>query len=183
MTRQIKDETKGVSHAAWMSDLKTLLGKTKIGFLATQGERTPETSMTPYAIHPSKGEVVLHLSSLAKHSKNVKKHAEVGLMICMPEHDVEMDKTASVLGLARLSLTGRLKLISAEQDLSQIDAGDEAYQAAYLQKIPEAEPLFSFADFRLYKLEVDSVFFVGGFGRARKVSLADWLKVTEVVAK
>jgi len=152
----------------WQSEIQALLNIARIGFLATQGEQSPETSMCPYAMY--QGDIVLHLSDLAKHSKNIMQSHAVGFMICTPE-----PMNGSPLALPRMSFTGVIQPIS-NQDKAN-------YQQAYIQHIPDAQPLFSFADFRLYKLEVDSVFFVGGFGQARKVSLADWLKVTEVVAK
>lgn len=143
----------------WQQGITSLLANTHIGFLATQGEQTPETSMAPYTIF--QGDVVLHLSSLAKHSKNIKKNAHVGFMICSPETTAD-----SPLALARLSFTGILQAVP-EQD-------KQGYQQAYLANIPDAAPLFSFPDFTLYRLNTQSIFWVGGFGQARTVSKQTW---------
>jgi putative heme iron utilization protein len=148
-----------MSDNTWQNDIQTLLKHTRIAFLSTQGEHSPETSMAPFAVY--EGNIVLHLSGLARHSQNIQNHAQVGLMICTPE-----SPESSPLALPRLSITGNIKTVSQEQQTM--------YQQAYLDKIPDAEPLFSFPDFTLYTLQPETVFWVGGFGKARKVPLETW---------
>ena len=143
----------------WQQGITSLLASTHIGFLSTQGEKTPETSMTPYAIF--QGDVVLHLSGLAKHSKNIQQHAEAGFMICTPE-----SLNSSPLSLARLSFTSVLEAVPEQEK--------QVYQEAYLSHIPDAEPLFSFPDFTLYRLHIESIYWVGGFGKARKIAKGTW---------
>ncbi len=143
----------------WKNDIQNLIANTHIAFLSTQGEYSPETSMAPYAV--CEGNIVLHLSGLARHSQNIQNHAQIGLMICTPE-----SPESSPLALPRLSITGIIKAVSKEHQAT--------YQQAYLDKIPDAEPLFSFPDFTLYRIKVDSVHWVGGFGKARKIPLATW---------
>ncbi len=145
--------------ADWQQGLTSLLAHTHIGFLATQGQQTPETSMAPYAIF--QGDIILHLSGLAKHSKNIEKNAHVGFMICTPEH-----ASSSALALARLSFTGILQVVPEQEK--------HAYQQAYLASIPDAAPLFSFPDFTLYRLNIDTIFWVGGFGQARTLTKQTW---------
>ncbi len=143
----------------WKNDIQSLIASTHIAFLSTMGERSPETSMCPYAILNS--DIVLHLSGLAKHTKNIQNNTNVGLMICTPE-----TPDSSPLALARISFTGII------EPVPQAEQG--TYQQAYLKHIPDAEPLFSFPDFTLYRIKVDSVHWVGGFGKARKIPLATW---------
>jgi len=143
----------------WKIDIQTLLTRTRIAFLSTQGDASPETSMCPYAVF--KGDIVLHLSGLARHSQNIQNHAQVGLMICTPE-----TPDSSPLALPRLSITGIIKAVSEEHQT--------ACQQVYLDKIPDAEPLFSFPDFTLYTVQPEALFWVGGFGKARKIPLETW---------
>ena len=143
----------------WKNDIQSLIASTHIAFLSTMGERSPETSMCPYAI--LNGDIVLHLSGLAKHTKNIQSNPGVGLMICTPEAP-----ESSPLALARISFTGMIEPVPQNKQ--------NIYQQAYLNKIPDAEPLFSFPDFTLYRIKVDSAHWVGGFGKARKVPLATW---------
>jgi len=144
---------------SWQQDILTVLDSTHIAFLSSQGKTGPETSMTPFAVYEDS--ILLHLSELAKHTKNIKQHPEVGLMICTPE-----TKDISPLALPRLSLQGNIHKISA------LDAN--VAKDTYLAKLPDAEPLFSFSDFSIYQMKVHHVHWVGGFGKARKVSIETW---------
>jgi len=136
--------------------IQILLNHTHIGFLSTQGNNSPETSMCPYAIHH--GDILLHLSSLAKHSKNIAQKNRVGFMICTPETE-----HTSLLSLPRLSFTGCIKPIQNNQA-----------QRCYLNKIPDSESLFSFSDFSLYYIQVEKIYWVGGFGKAQHMTKEIW---------
>jgi hypothetical protein len=143
----------------WQQGIQALLHSTHIGFLSSQGESSPETSMCPYAAY--RGDIVLHLSGLAKHSKNIEQHPQVGFMVCTPE-----TKADSPLALPRISLTGMIEVVPQTEQ--------QAYQQAYTHHIPDAVPLFSFPDFTLYRIQIDNVQWIGGFGKARKVPLQTW---------
>ncbi len=148
---------------SWMQGVQQLLIESRISFLASMGEHGPETSMAPFAIH--EGKILLHLSSLAKHTRNIERKANIGMMICTPER---LDD--SPLALPRLSLQGKATHVDDE------DMADE--KLAYLKRIPDAEQLFSFADFCLFQLTPSHIYWVGGFGKARKVSLQQWQALT-----
>jgi len=139
--------------------IRDLLGGSRAAFLATAGESGPESSMAPFAMYA--GNPLLHLSDLARHTKNLRACPQAGLMICTPEQDGE-----SVLALPRLSFQGTVT-----------EVGEEALAGAretYLQRVPEAEQLFTFADFRLLCLHVERIYWIAGFGSAREISLASW---------
>jgi putative heme iron utilization protein len=149
----------------WKGGVRRLFEKYAVGFLATQGEFSPETSMTPFAI--DRGDILLHLSTLARHTKNIQQRAEVGFMVCTPESEAD-----SPLALSRISFQGCVALVP--------DAELESAKAVYLSRIPDAEPLFDFSDFSLFRLRVTDVFWVGGFGSARKIGLKTWQKECSV---
>ena len=151
----------------WPQDIAELLGRCRTGFLATQGRDGPESSMAPYALHD--GGILLHLSNLARHTSNITAHATAGLMICTPE--TAMD---SPLALPRLSLQGCVTPVSSGEV--------KAARQAYLHAIRDAEPLFGFADFRLYRLDPDRIHWVGGFGRACDIPQSAWKKVCANIA-
>ena len=144
---------------SWQEEVSQLLQQCRIGFLATQGEHSPETSMAPFAIY--QGNIILHLSTLARHTKNIERQNAVGFMVCMPE-----TATHSPLSLPRLSFQGNIMPVPS--------VAFEAAKQTYLKHIPAAEPLFSFADFRLFQVTPSHIQWVGGFGSARKVSLKNW---------
>ena len=140
-------------------DIITVLNSTNIAFLSTLGKMGPETSMTPFAIHQDN--ILIHLSQLAKHSKNIAANPRVSIMVCTPE-----SSGVSPLALPRISLQGRATRVS-EKNIA-------IAKATYLAKIPDAEPLFSFSDFELYQFDIHDVYWIGGFGSARKISLDTW---------
>jgi len=143
----------------WKQAIQALLQSTQIAFLSTMGKKSPETSMCPYAVLNS--DIVLHLSGLAQHSKNIQTHQQVGLMICTPE-----TKASSPLALPRISFTGTIKQVEESEQ--------EPCQEAYLNHIPDAQPLFAFPDFKIYRIQVAEIKWVGGFGKARKIPLETW---------
>lgn len=146
----------------WRSSIQTLLASSRVAFLSTLGEHAPETSMAPYAMQC--GDVLLHLSGLARHAANIVRDRRIGLMICTPEA-----ATDSPLALPRLSLSGLVTAIP--------ESGLQRARHTYLQRIPEAEPLFSFPDFRLYYLGVEKIHWVGGFGNARSIPRQAWYEM------
>jgi len=152
----------------WQHGVQTLLSQSRVCFLATEGSHGPETSMAPYAVH--QGKILLHLSQLARHSANIKLSPEIGLMICTPE-----TLASSVLALPRLSLQGSVIPVSDEQ--FEAFKTFESAKAAYLKRIPDAEPLFSFGDFTLFQFTPVFIHWVGGFGKARKLTPAQLASV------
>jgi len=143
----------------WQKEIALLLQQCHIGFLATTGKYGPETSMTPFAMH--QGNIILHLSSLARHTQNIFNQANVGFMVCTPESEHK-----SPLALPRLSLQGKIEPVPT--------ACLNASKEAYLKRLPDAEQLFSFADFKLFHILPSHIQWVGGFGAAKKVSLETW---------
>ena len=137
----------------WQKEVALLLCQCRSGFFATMGEHGPETSMAPFAIY--QGNIILHLSTLARHTKNIERQNTVGFMVCTPE-----TASSSPLALPRLSFQGNIMPVPSEKF--------EAAKQVYLKHIPDAEPLFSFADFRLFQIVPSHIQWVGGFGSARK---------------
>ncbi|PIP03154.1 MAG: hypothetical protein COX55_01415 [Zetaproteobacteria bacterium CG23_combo_of_CG06-09_8_20_14_all_54_7] len=148
-----------MSQRAHREEIRDLIGASRAAFLATIGEHGPESSMAPFAIYA--GNPLLHLSGLARHTKNLNASPQAGLMVCTPERDGE-----SVLALPRLSLQGHVAVVVGE--------GLAQAREAYLQRIPEAEQLFAFADFRLFCLQVERIYWIAGFGSAREIPLLSW---------
>ena len=145
--------------ADWKEQLTALVASVRIGFLATEGSEGPEASMAPFSLH--RGDVLIHLSRLAQHSRNLQHQHRLGLIICSPETAAD-----SPLALPRVSLKGEAEMLIGQEALPA--------WAAYLSRIPEAEPLFSFPDFRLFRVRVAQARWVGGFGKARTLSSQTW---------
>ncbi|MCP5142402.1 MAG: pyridoxamine 5'-phosphate oxidase family protein [Gammaproteobacteria bacterium] len=127
--------------------------------LATVTEQGPEASHVAFVAEPDFGAMLLHLSGLAAHTRNLSDDPRASLAI--GEADCERGDPQT---LARLSLHGHIEKLARDTP---------AYSAArqcYLARIPTAEALFGFADFSLFRLVVERGRLVGGFGRARDFS-------------
>lgn len=123
--------------------------------------------MVPFALDC--GVPLLHLSGIARHSRNLAVDARAGLMICTAEQEGQ-----SVLALPRLSVQGVVEAVR-ERDLGRA-------KESYLRRLPEATPLFELPDFRLFSLQLQRIYWIAGFGAARELSLQGWQRMWGGVA-
>lgn len=144
----------------------TLISTHRWAALASVDARhRPCASMVAYSFEPDSVSLLLHLSSLARHTRNLLENPQASLVISEPEC-IDSDPQT----LARLSITGSAAIIPKD---------GEAYQLArrhYLQRLPDAAPRFDFADFSLFRLTIDDARFVGGFARAYRYSRDELLE-------
>lgn len=123
--------------------------------LATQGPEGPEASWVAYVPEADFGGFLLHLSTLAAHTRNLLADPRAGLAISEPERDGEDPQT-----LARVMIQGRIVVLSRNS---------EDYQEAsrrYQEQLPGSASRFEFGDFLLLRLTPARIRFVGGFARA-----------------
>ena len=138
---------------------RTLLAATRTATLATVSLDPvgfPFGSLVAYAVDEV-GRPLLCLSDLAEHSRNLADDPRASLMA------VETGD-GDPLALARVTVLGPV-----------VELHDDAREAAlrtYRERHPGAF-YATFADFRLYRLDVASVRYVGGFGRMSWVSADD----------
>lgn len=147
-----------MGHFAVLRDL--LLGR-GVAALATLHDDRPFASMVPFAATTvgSRVRLVVHVSGLASHTRDMRTHANVCLLITAAE-------SAGVppQALPRVSIPAVAEFVPA-------DTPDHAaLKAAYLEKFPDAEPLFGFADFALVALVPTSARLVAGFARAHTLA-------------
>lgn len=142
--------------AQFRGAMVALLAAERWGALATSDSNAlPEASMVAYVWEEGSRSIYLHLSRLAAHTSNLLRRPQAALVV--GEAD---DRRADPQTLARLSLSGAVELLERSSP-----AYDRA-RALYLARLPEAERLFAFGDFQLFRLEVERLRFVAGFGRA-----------------
>jgi heme iron utilization protein len=139
--------------------LRTLLETRPVAALATIHNGEPAASMVPFAILPGGTSLVVHVSRLATHTKDMLAHPGVALLVT-----ASLEPGASPLALPRASVQGHARVCETES------AEYAAARAAYLAKLPQAEELFSFGDFSLFLVDIRSVRYVAGFGRAMSVA-------------
>ena len=140
-------------------ELRALLHARRVAALGTLGEDgNPFVSMVPFAMAPSLGCLVIHVSGLAAHTGNLQARPNVSLLIMQAEVQGE-----PVHALPRVTLDGRAQVL---------EAGNPAWetcQAAYVKRFPEAEFMTQLGDFRFVAIELNGARQVAGFGAARSI--------------
>lgn len=143
-----------------LNRLLRLLRQRRWAALATSdADGTPMASMAAYVPGDNAGCLYLHLSRLAAHTGNLLANGKAALVIseddCSDEDPQE---------LARVTLQGQAMVVARDSEEYQQARND------YLQRLPASAQLFDFPDFLLFRLEVHSARFVGGFAQARSFS-------------
>ena len=127
---------------------KKLLREGLSGALATlmPGSGDPYCSLVNVATAHD-GSPLLLISKLAIHTKNLVADPRASLML-------DERKAGDPLEGARVMLMGRVS-----------ETDDAKARARYLARHPEAEMFAGFADFAIYRMEVERAHLVAGFGR------------------
>ncbi|MCP5151724.1 MAG: pyridoxamine 5'-phosphate oxidase family protein [Ectothiorhodospiraceae bacterium] len=144
-----------------------LLAATRWASLATiADDGAPLATQVAYAMAPDGEALLLHLSLLAEHARNLDARPRASIVVAEPDSGDGDPQT-----LARVSLSGGVVLLepgSAAHDIAR---------AAYVRRFPAAEMRFGLGDFRLLRLEPLRGHLVGGFARARTLSRDDALAI------
>jgi putative heme iron utilization protein len=141
--------------------LRDLLAARRVAALGTMDADQPElpfVSMVPFARCAAQGSLVIHISALAPHTRNLLAHPQVSLMVMAAEVDGQ-----AVHALPRVTL-------DAVAHVPERNSPDWiAARAAYLARFPEAEPMTALGDFMFVLLRPTGARQVAGFGAARQV--------------
>lgn len=140
-----------------------LLRQRRVAALGTlQSDGAPFVSMTPFALHPDVAALILHVSGLAAHRRQMELDSRVSLLVSAAEVD-----DVPVQALARVTLTGRARTLPP-------DSTDwQTCRTAYLDRYPEAEPITGLPDFVFVAITLEQARQIAGFGAARSLSLAE----------
>jgi putative heme iron utilization protein len=137
-----------------------------LGTLNAQGK--PFVSMVPFAIDPQAACLVIHVSLLAPHTRNLMTDPVVSLMVMQAEMVGE-----PVHALPRVSFDGLAARLQTDSPAWL------AARSAYLSRFPEAEPMTELGDFSFISISVTGARQVAGFGAARPLDaqeIADVLR-------
>ncbi len=142
--------------------LRELIGSQRVAALGTLGDDgAPFVSMVPFAVDPLDRSLVIHISGLAAHTRNLQRTPRASLLVCQAEVAGE-----PVHALPRVTLD-----IEAADATTEADA--QACRTAYLARFPEAEPMTALGDFRFVRLRPLGARQVAGFGAARSLDAAE----------
>ena len=142
------------------------LGRT--GALATLSRKHPGhpfASVMPYALD-AHGQPLVLISAMAMHTQNLQADPRASLLVTQPGGGPQLREPSDPLAAARLTLMGEAHPL----------AGGEAGGAreAYLARHPRAAYWVDFEDFSFWRLDVEDVYFVGGFAAMDWVTAADY---------
>jgi heme iron utilization protein len=148
--------------------LKGLLQSQPVAALGTLHAGQPFVSMVPFALLPDGSAIVIHVSHLASHTKDMLESPNVSLMVM-----ASPAAGRSPQELPRVTIQGQAV---------RIDASGPGYaqaKAVYVERFPQSSGMFEFADFQLFMIQPTSVRYVGGFASAITLTsdeLADALR-------
>jgi putative heme iron utilization protein len=147
--------------------LRSLLNTQRVAALGTLDEAGHAfVSMVPFAIDGSSGALVIHVSGLAAHARNLERAPKVSLMVMQAEVAGE-----PVHALARVTLDG-LASVSVVDSSAWVSA-----RAAYLARFPDVEYMTQLGDFRFVTIAVAGARQVAGFGAARSIDAEELAQV------
>lgn len=140
--------------------VRTLLVSEHVGTLATQSQRHPGypfASVMPYALLDD-GAPLFLISGMAIHTQNLLAEPRASLLV------MQSGAGSDPLGSPRATLLGNAQKIEST----------DAIRKAYLDRHPSAGYWIDFDDFSFFRLEVEDVYFVGGFGVMGWVSVEEY---------
>ncbi len=147
--------------------LRGLLNTQRVASLGTLGDDGQAfVSMVPFAIDASSGSLVIHVSGLAAHTRNLECRPRVSLLVMQAEVANE-----AVHALARVTLDGMASVLKVD---SQPWASG---RAAYLARFPEVAYMTQLGDFRFVAIAVTAARQVAGFGAARSMDAEELAQV------
>jgi hypothetical protein len=147
--------------------LRRLLDTRPVAALATLHRGEPAVSMVPFVLPPGATRLLVHVSALATHTRDMQEHPRVSLLVMD-----EPNRATPPQALPRVTLH------ADAVSLPRRGTDYESARAAYLGRFPGAAPMFELGDFSIVALEPVSARLVAGFGQAYSLvgdALDRWL--------
>ncbi len=136
-------------------DAARMLLASRWAALATLNDDGPAASMVAYVPEPDLSSVLLFLSGLAEHTRDLLAEPRVSLVISEADSGSGDPQT-----LARFTVRG-----IAEKIERNAPDFDDAW-LRYLERFPDAAPRLALADFSLFRVTVVEGRYIGGFAQA-----------------
>lgn len=118
-------------------------------------EGFPYGSVVRYALD-AQGCPLLLTSRMAEHTRNFLADPRASLLVC-EDHASSSAGQHNPLALGRVTLVGRIEAVPENEV--------EAARASYLACHPDARQYVDYRDFDFYRLRVEALRYIGGFGR------------------
>jgi len=138
-----------------VASLRQLVRGARVAALGTLHDGEPYVSMVPFAVLDDGSGVVIHVSGLAAHTRDMLASPRVSLLVTEPEGQGAMPQALP-----------RATIQADAERLSEPDPRWSAARSAYLSRFPHAERIFELPDFSLFVLRPLSIRLIGGFAQA-----------------
>lgn len=148
------------SHAERCRTLVAAASRGALSTLAAEPAGYPYGSVASYGLD-DRGNPLFFVSLMAEHTQNAIRDPRASLLVAEPVPD-----GADPLASGRATLLGRLAPVA--------DDGRSAARERYLAANPAAGYYIDFGDFTFYRLDVESIRYVGGYGRMSWVDAAGY---------
>lgn len=151
--------------------LRQLLATGPAAALATLHRGEPAVSMVPFVLPAGETRLLIHVSALATHTRDMREHPRVALLVMAEAGSAGVPAQA-------------LPRVSLQCDALPLERDSAAYGRAkrhYLDRFADAAPMFELGDFSIFSLQPVAARLVAGFGRAHGLvgePLAAWLRST-----
>lgn len=142
--------------------LKQLLEGQRVLSLAVVIDGEPNLGLLPFAILPDHIGVLVHVSTLAKHTRGLASAGPIAVLVHQSEEAV-----SDPLQVPRVSMRAEAK------KLERGSAEHEVGKARFLARFPEAAVTFELGDFQLFELRFLHGRYIEGFARAMDITLKD----------
>lgn len=144
-------------------EARALLLEGRTATLATLLEGAPYASLVTYAPTPDENGALMLLSRLAIHTQNLLLDPRASLLVAKAVGPGE-----DPLALGRGCFMGTATIVP--RDSEAFGPLSEAFRARH-----SSEHLFAMKDFELFRLEINDLRYVGGFGRITSIPREAWL--------
>lgn len=139
--------------------LRSLLVEQRVLSLAVVADDRPVIGLLPFALSADGRALIIHASRLARHTAGLAEGAPFDALVHEP-----VTGDVDPLQVRRATLRGEVRAF-VEHDTARA-----ADRAAYLAKVPDAEPITALGDFAFFRLEISGGRLVSGFGGAVNLS-------------
>lgn len=149
--------------------LARMIRGARLASLATLRNEEPRVSLVAFVAADDFSAFYLHLSRLAQHTVDMMKDKRVGLLIAEPDD-----------GRADPQTLGRVSIRASAELLKNGEPGYTPIKNKYVEKFPEAAPLFALADFGLWRIKPKGARFVAGLGKAYNLTPESFEKISRL---
>jgi putative heme iron utilization protein len=148
------------SHAERCRTLVASAGRGALSTIAVDPEGYPYGSVASYGLD-DRGNPLFFVSTMAEHTQNALRDPRASLLVTEP-----VPEGADPLASGRVTLLGPMTAVA--------DADRPLARDRYLAANPAAAYYIDFGDFTFFRLDVQSIRYVGGYGRMSWVNAADY---------